>query len=88
MNYKPKIISYKLRKFYILLLIIALIIILFPVYVVCGAPNYTCASVYVDKSNKIHTTYYYEIEPFGIKILEYLTQTNIKIYYKNGTKTE
>ncbi|CAM4190369.1 hypothetical protein MB901379_04358 [Mycobacterium basiliense] len=47
----------------------------------CGAPGRRCATA-VDTHGYIH--YYYEIEPFGVFLLEHALGSNIPLYYTSG----
>lgn len=51
----------------------------------CGAPGQTCATA-VDARGNVH--YYYEVEPFGIFLIENVTGTNITLYYNSGEEIE
>ncbi|HTQ20050.1 hypothetical protein [Mycobacterium sp.] len=56
-----------------------------PVKQRCGAPGYTCATG-LDSQGYVH--YYYEVEPFGVYLVESVTGTNIRLYYKSGEDRE
>jgi hypothetical protein len=56
-----------------------------PVKQACGAPGYTC-STGVDTQGYVHS--YYEIEPLGVYLVETVTGSNIRIYYKSGEDRE
>jgi hypothetical protein len=47
----------------------------------CGAPGRTCATA-VDATGNVH--YYYEVEPFGVFIVESVLGSNIPLYYTSG----
>ena len=47
----------------------------------CGAPGRSCATA-VDASGNVH--YYYEVEPFGVLIVESVLGSDIRLYYTSG----
>lgn len=47
----------------------------------CGAPGRSCATA-VDANGDVH--YYYEVEPFGVFLLENALGSNIPWYYTSG----
>lgn len=47
----------------------------------CGAPGRTCATA-VDASGNVH--YYYEVEPFGVFIVESVFGSDVPLYYTSG----
>ena len=47
----------------------------------CGAPGRSCATA-VDASGNVH--YYYEVEPFGVLIVESVLGSDIPLYYTSG----
>lgn len=51
----------------------------------CGAPGRNCATA-VDAHGDVH--YYYEVEPFGIVVIEMMTGTDIPLYYTSGEEIE
>lgn len=67
------------------LMITFLTIFLFPVKVTCGAPGYTCTPA-PDQNGMIYRTY--DIEPFGILLLESLVGTDLPLKYFVGTSEE
>jgi hypothetical protein len=66
-----------------LLLVIALLAL--PVKQRCGAPGFTCATG-LDAQGYLH--YYYEVEPLGVYLIESITGSNIRLYYKSGEERE
>jgi hypothetical protein len=56
-----------------------------PVKQACGAPGYTCATG-VDTQGYVHS--YYEIEPLGVYLIETITGSDVRIYYKSGEDRE
>ncbi len=60
---------------------------LLPVRVTCGTPaaGYTCMPA-PDPSGYIEV--YYEVEPLLIAALEFLTSTNLPVYYQSGRHRE
>lgn len=63
--------------------ILALLILLFPVHVTCGAPDYACATA-PDQNGIFHT--YYEVEPLGVMMLETIMHTNLPLFYWSGNE--
>lgn len=51
----------------------------------CGAPGRSCATA-VDANGDVH--YYYEVEPFGIFLVESVIGSNIPLYYTSGEEIE
>ena len=51
----------------------------------CGAPGRTCAST-VDAGGEVH--YYYEIEPFGVFLIESVVGSDIPLFYTSGEEIE
>jgi hypothetical protein len=51
----------------------------------CGAPDYTCATA-PDAQGNVH--YYYEVEPLGVYLLEIITGSNVRFYYRSGEEVE
>jgi hypothetical protein len=51
----------------------------------CGAPGRTCASA-VGTNGDVH--YYYEVEPFGVFIVESVFGSDIPLYYTSGDDIE
>lgn len=51
----------------------------------CGAPGRSCATA-VDANGDVH--YYYEVEPFGIFLIESVIGSNIPLYYTSGEEIE
>ena len=47
----------------------------------CGVPGRSCATA-VDAAGDVH--YYYEVEPFGIFLIESVIGSNIPLYYTSG----
>jgi hypothetical protein len=66
-----------------ILLVIGLLAL--PVKQRCGAPGYTCATG-LDVQGYIH--YYSEVEPLGVYLVESVTGSNIRFYYKSGEDRE
>lgn len=64
-------------------LVVALLAL--PVKQRCGAPGFTCATG-LDAQGYVH--YYYEVEPLGIYLIESITGSNIRFYYKSGEERE
>lgn len=56
-----------------------------PVKQRCGAPGRPCATA-VDAGGDVH--YYYEVEPFGIFLIESVIGSNIPLYYTSGEEIE
>ena len=54
----------------------------FPVHVTCGAPGALCARPPMGPDSR--ATYYYEVEPLAVALLEATLQTNIQVYYRSG----
>ncbi|QLL06963.1 hypothetical protein [Mycobacterium vicinigordonae] len=52
-----------------------------PVKQRCGAPGHTCGSA-VDANGDVH--YYYEVEPFGVFLVETLIGSDIPLFYTSG----
>ena len=65
--------------------VLAIGLLALPVKQRCGAPGYTCATG-LDAQGYIH--YYYEVEPLGIYLIESVTGSNIRLYYKSGEDRE
>jgi hypothetical protein len=61
--------------------VLVIAVLAVPVRVRCGAPGYSCATA-LDAQGNIH--YYYEIEPLGVYLLEIITGSNIRFFYKSG----
>lgn len=51
----------------------------------CGAPGRSCATA-VDANGDVH--YFYEVEPFGVFLIESVTGSNIPLYYTSGEEIE
>jgi hypothetical protein len=47
----------------------------------CGAPGFSCATA-PDAHGNI--SYYFEMEPLGVKLIESLTGSNFPLYYTSG----
>jgi NO-binding membrane sensor protein with MHYT domain len=65
------------------LLVAVVLIVLIPVRVTCGtaAMHYVCMPA-PDSSGYVNI--YFEVEPLGIAVVEFLAGTNIPIYYYAG----
>lgn len=63
-------------------LLLMMVVLAFPVHVTCGAPGAACAVPPVPPSTR--PSYYYEVEPAGIMLLEMITGTSIRVYYQSG----
>ncbi|MHA7650343.1 hypothetical protein ACX9NE_10835 [Mycobacterium sp. ML4] len=61
-----------------LMLLVALAM---PIKQRCGAPGRSCATT-VDAFGNVH--YYYEVEPFGIFLMESVIGSNIPLCYTSG----
>jgi hypothetical protein len=61
--------------------VVVIAILALPIKSRCGAPGVSCATA-LDAQGNVH--YYYEVEPFGVYILELVTGTNIRFYYESG----
>ena len=70
------------KKIIYILSIIIFIVLIIPDKVRCRAPGYTCAFEAGD--NEIG--YVYDIQPWGITLLEYVFKTNLNIQYSKGTE--
>jgi hypothetical protein len=64
-------------------LIILLLILLLPIKITCGIPDGSCATPPVD--NTYNASYYYEIEPAGVALIELMTRQNSGVQYSTGT---
>jgi hypothetical protein len=64
---------------------VALAFLAIPAKVRCGAPGLACATA-VDAHGNIH--YYYEVEPLGVYLLETVSGSNIRLYYRSGEDLE
>jgi hypothetical protein len=62
--------------------VLVIAVLAVPVRVRCGAPGYSCATA-LDAQGNIHY-YYYEIEPLGVYLLEIITGSNIRFFYRSG----
>lgn len=65
-----------------LLVIVALAM---PIKQRCGAPGRSCATA-VDANGDVH--FHYEVEPFGIFLVESVIGSNIPLYYTSGEEIE
>ena len=65
--------------------LLVIVLLALPVKQRCGAPGFTCATG-LDAQGYVH--YYYEVEPFGVYLIESITGTNIRFYYKSGEERE
>jgi len=61
--------------------LLAMAALAMPIKQRCGAPGRTCATA-VDATGNVH--YYYEVEPFGVFIVESVLGSNIPLYYTSG----
>jgi hypothetical protein len=61
--------------------VLVIAVLAMPVKVRCGAPGYSCATA-LDAQGNVH--YYYEVEPLGVYLLEIITGSNIRFFYKSG----
>ena len=64
-----------------LAVVLAMALLAIPTKVRCGAPGLACATA-VDAQGNIH--YYYEVEPLGVYLLEIVSGSNIRLYYRSG----
>ena len=65
--------------------VLVIAVLALPVKQRCGEPGFTCATG-LDAQGYVH--YYYEVEPFGVYLVESITGTNIRLYYKSGEERE
>ena len=68
-----------------LAVVLAMALLAIPTKVRCGAPGLACATA-VDAQGNIH--YYYEVEPLGVYLLEIVSGSNIRLYYRSGEDLE
>ena len=61
--------------------LLAMAALAMPIKQRCGAPGRTCATA-VDAAGNVH--YYYEVEPFGVLIVESVLGSDIPLYYTSG----
>jgi len=72
-----------MRQYLIAIAFVMLLALLFPVRTRCGASSYACA-IPPDDSGRVG--YYYEVEPFGVMLLESMANNNFRIFYSSGTE--
>lgn len=61
--------------------VLVIAVLALPIKVRCGAPGRTCASA-VDAHGDVH--YYYEVEPFGVFVMESVLGSDIPWFYTSG----
>ncbi len=68
-----------------ILLGIGVALALFPLPVACGSPQYACAVPGIPGS--YDASYYYELEPAGIYLIEWVLPINPSLYYYSYHKS-
>lgn len=73
----------KTRWLQVVVAIVFVLALLLPVRTLCGARGAVCAA---PPGADGLVSYYYEIEPLGVSMLETLLSHNFRIYYSNGSQ--
>jgi hypothetical protein len=61
--------------------VLVIAVLAVPIKQKCGVPGYTCATAPDAQGN---VTYYFEIEPLGVNLIERLSSSNFPFYYTSG----
>jgi hypothetical protein len=61
--------------------VLVIVVLAVPIKQRCGVPGYRCATAPDAQGN---VSYYFEIEPLGVKLIESLSGSNFAFYYTAG----